>query len=203
METREVKKNKQIMSVKIRLQRHGRKKAPYYHIVVADSRAPRDGKFIENIGYYKPQSVPATIELNSDKALAWLEKGAQPSDTCRAILSYKGILYKHHLNGGVRKGALTAEQADEKFDKWMAEKSGKVDKHAESFKKAIDERAVAALAEETKVKQAREAKIAEKLKAAEDAKVAAAIAEANAGAEAETEVTAEAAPEAEAETPAE
>ncbi len=165
------------MSVKIRLQRHGRKQSPYYHIVVADSRAPRDGKFIENIGYYKPQTVPATIELDSDKALTWLEKGAQPTDTCRAILSYKGVLYKHHLNGGVRKGALTAEQAEEKFGKWTASKESKVDIHVENFKKSLSEKATAALAEETKVKQARAAKLAEKLKAAEDAKVAAIIAE--------------------------
>lgn len=161
------------MSVKIRLQRHGRKQSPYYHIVVADSRAPRDGKFIESIGYYKPQTVPATIELNSDKALSWLEKGAQPTDTCRAILSYKGVLYKHHLNGGVRKGALTAEQAEEKFTKWTETKASKVDSHAENFKKSLSEKAAAALAEETKVKQARAAKLAEKLAAAEAAKIAA------------------------------
>lgn len=161
------------MSVKIRLQRLGRKKAPYYHIVVADSRAPRDGKFIENIGYYKPQTVPATIELDADKALAWLEKGAQPSDTCRAILSYKGVLYKHHLNVGVRKGAMTAEQASEKFDKWVSVKVSKVDTHAESFKKKVSERAAAALAAEGKVKEARAVKIAEKLAAAEAAKIAA------------------------------
>jgi small subunit ribosomal protein S16 len=165
------------MSVKIRLQRHGRKQSPYYHIVVADSRAPRDGKFIENIGYYKPQTVPATIELDSDKALTWLEKGAQPTDTCRAILSYKGVLYKHHLNAGVRKGALTAEQAAEKFAKWSEEKSHKVDKHAEKFVKSVSEKAAEALVAETKVKEARAAKLAEKLKAIEDAKVAAAVAE--------------------------
>lgn len=168
-------KNK--MSVKIRLQRLGRKKAPYYHIVVADSRAPRDGKFIENIGYYKPQSVPATIELDAKKALTWLEKGAQPTDTCRAILSYKGVLYQHHLNVGVRKGAMTAEQAAEKFEKWTATKSTKVDAHAEKFKKTVSEREQAALAAEAKVKEARAAKLAEKLRAAEEAKVAAAIAE--------------------------
>lgn len=178
------------MSVKIRLQRHGRKQAPYYHIVVADSRAPRDGKFIENIGYYKPQTVPATIELDSDKALSWLEKGAQPTDTCRAILSYKGVLYKHHLNGGVRKGALTAEQAAEKFEKWTASKAEKVSAHSDRFKKSLSDKAATALAEETKVKEARAAKLAEKLAAAEAAKAAA-------------EAPAEETPAAEGETPAE
>jgi len=97
------------MPVKIRLQRHGKKAKAFYHIVVADSRAPRDGKFIENLGFYKPQTVPATIELDVDKAVKWLENGAQPTDTCRAILSYKGALMKKHLNGGVRKGVLTQE----------------------------------------------------------------------------------------------
>ena len=157
------------MSVKIRLQRQGRKKAPYYHIVVADSRAPRDGKFIENIGYYKPQTVPATIELDVDKATAWLEKGAQPTDTCRAILSYKGVLFRHHLAIGVRKGALTQEQADAKFAAWVAEKENKVVAHGERHKLTIAERRAAAMVEETKVKEARAQKLAEKLAAAEAA----------------------------------
>src|SRR6186713_1745710 len=128
------------MSVKIRLQRLGRKKAPYYHIVVADSRAPRDGKFIENIGYYKPQTVPATIELNVDKAVAWLEKGAQPTDTCRAILSYKGVLLKHHLAAGVRKGALTEDQAVEKFNKWVSDKESKVVAHKDKHQQTLSEK---------------------------------------------------------------
>jgi small subunit ribosomal protein S16 len=184
------------MSVKIRLQRHGRKQSPYYHIVVADSRAPRDGKFIENIGYYKPQTVPATIELNVEKAAEWLAKGAQPSDTCRAILSYKGVLYKHHLAGGVRKGALTQEQADAKFAQWIAEKENKVAAHGDSHKKSLSDKAAAALAAETKVKEARAQKLAEKLAAAVEAAVVAATEETPA---AETE-----APAAEAtETPAE
>ncbi|MEI6595874.1 MAG: 30S ribosomal protein S16 [Bacteroidota bacterium] len=202
------------MSVKIRLQRHGRKQAPYYHIVVADSRAPRDGKFIENIGFYKPQTVPATIELDSDKALSWLEKGAQPTDTCRAILSYKGVLYKHHLNAGVRKGALTAEQAAEKFVKWSEEKAHKVDKSAEKFIKSVSDKTAEALVAETKVKEARAVKLAEKLKAVEDAKVAAAIAEstpevvetaivADTSAEMPVEIPAETPVETPTETPAE
>jgi small subunit ribosomal protein S16 len=154
------------MSVKIRLQRHGRKQAPYYHIVVADSRAPRDGKFIENIGYYKPQSVPATIELDADKALKWLENGAQPTDTCRAILSYKGVLYKHHLMAGVRKGVLTEEAALAKFDAWMEVKKNKVMDHGDNHKKSIADKLAAKMADEAKVKEARSQKIAEKRAAA-------------------------------------
>jgi len=157
------------MSVKIRLQRHGRKQAPYYHIVVADSRAPRDGKFIENIGYYKPQTVPATIELDSDKALSWLEKGAQPTDTCRAILSYKGVLYKHHLMAGVRKGALTEEAALAKFASWIDEKQNKVSAQGDRHQQTIAEKNATNLVEEAKVKEARLQKIAAKLAAAEAA----------------------------------
>jgi len=114
------------MPVKIRLQRHGKKAAAFYHIVVADSRAPRDGKFIEKLGVYNPNTNPATIDLNSDRALTWLSNGAQPTDTTRAILSYKGILYKRHLQIGVLKGALTQEQADAKFAAWVQEKDSKI-----------------------------------------------------------------------------
>ena len=97
------------MATKIRLQRHGKKGKPFYYVVVADSRAPRDGRFIERLGSYNPNTNPATIDINFDKTLDWVNKGAQPTDTCRAILSYKGVLYKKHLEGGVKKGALTAE----------------------------------------------------------------------------------------------
>ncbi|HLG34023.1 MAG TPA: 30S ribosomal protein S16 [Bacteroidia bacterium] len=114
------------MPVKIRLKRLGKKGNPYYHIVVADSRAPRDGKLIEEIGSYDPTSNPATIVLDNDKAIAWLNKGAQPTDTARAILSYKGVLYKQHLQNGVVKGVLTAEQAEEKFSTWLADKEHKI-----------------------------------------------------------------------------
>ena len=100
------------MPTKIRLQRHGRKSYAFFHIVVADSRAPRDGKNIEKLGVYNPNTNPATIELDIDGALAWMEKGAQPTDTCRAILSYKGVLYKKHLQGGVKKGAFSQEEAN-------------------------------------------------------------------------------------------
>ncbi|NNE27006.1 MAG: 30S ribosomal protein S16 [Saprospiraceae bacterium] len=115
------------MPVKIRLARRGRKKRPYYHIVVADSRAPRDGKFIENIGFYNPMTVPASIDLDRDKAYEWISKGAQPTDTARAILKFKGVYFKKHLMRGVAKGALTEEKANEMYEAWIAEKEAKVE----------------------------------------------------------------------------
>jgi len=114
------------MPAKIRLQRHGKKGYAYYHIVVADSRAPRDGKIIERLGAYNPNTNPATIEVDRDRASDWLVKGAQPTDTARAILSYKGVLYKNHLQKGVLKGALTQEQADQKLAEWDAQKDSKI-----------------------------------------------------------------------------
>jgi len=120
------------MPVRIRLQRHGKKGYAFFHIVVADSRSPRDGKFIEKLGIYNPNTNPATIELNIDSALEWLNKGAQPTDTCRAILSYKGVLYKKHLLGGVKKGAFTAEEAEKRFQAWLAEKEAKIQKKRET-----------------------------------------------------------------------
>jgi small subunit ribosomal protein S16 len=115
------------MPVKIRLQRHGKKGKPFYWVVAADARSKRDGKYLEKIGTYNPNTNPATIDLNIDSAVQWLHNGAQPTDTARAILSYKGALLKHHLDGGVTKGALTQEQADAKLATWLDEKSGKVD----------------------------------------------------------------------------
>ncbi|MFZ4544842.1 MAG: 30S ribosomal protein S16 [Saprospiraceae bacterium] len=124
------------MAVKMRLQRHGRKKAPFYHIVIADARSPRDGKFIEKIGIYNPMTVPATIELDRDSAFTWLEKGAQPTDTVRAILRFKGVMYKKHLMRGVKKGALTTEQADEKFNLFIEDKEVKITAKVEETKAA-------------------------------------------------------------------
>ena len=115
------------MAVKIRLARHGKKGFAFYHIVAADSRAPRDGKFIEKLGTYNPNTNPATIDLDFGKALDWLQKGAQPTDTCRAILSYKGVLYKKHLLGGVAKGAFSETEAEARFNKWLGEKAGKIE----------------------------------------------------------------------------
>jgi small subunit ribosomal protein S16 len=114
------------MSVKIRLQRHGRKKAPFYHIVIADSRSPRDGRFIEKIGTYNPMTKPATIELDRDAAYKWLENGAQPTETTHAILRYKGVMLRKHLMRGVRKGAMTEEQAMEKYNAWVHAKESQI-----------------------------------------------------------------------------
>ena len=114
------------MPTKIRLQRHGKKAAAFFHIVVADGRAPRDGKFIEKIGTYNPNTNPATIDIDTDRAFEWIKTGAQPTDTCRAILSYKGIMMRYHLHRGVEKGALTQEQADAKLAKWMDEQTAKI-----------------------------------------------------------------------------
>lgn len=125
------------MAVKIRLQRKGRKKAPFYHIVVADSRSPRDGKFIKKIGTYNPMTTPAIINLDAEAAYEWLEKGAQTTDTVRAILGFKGVMYKKHLMRGVRKGALTLEQAEEKHKTWLDAKSEKVAKRIESKKEEV------------------------------------------------------------------
>ncbi len=126
------------MPVKIRLQRKGRKKRPFYHIVIADSRAPRDGRFIERIGSYNPMTKPATIEIDREKAYEWLMKGAQPTDTVRAILRFKGVLYKKHLMRGVKKGALTAEEAEAKYTAWIEDKEAKI---AARFTKSAEEKA--------------------------------------------------------------
>ena len=127
------------MAVKMRLQRKGRKKRPFYHIVVADARAPRDGRFIEKLGVYNPMTAPATIDIDRDKALDWLMKGAQPTDTVRAILGFKGVLYKKHLMRGVKKGALTTEEAEAKYKEWIDAKEAKVAARIE--KKAAEKRA--------------------------------------------------------------
>ena len=182
------------MPVKIRLQRKGRKAIPYYHIVVADSRAPRDGKNIERLGFYDPTTNPATIELDFDSALEWLQKGAQPTDTCRAILSYKGVLYRRHLDKGVLKGALTQEQADEKFKAWMQDKEEKIRKKRENILKNEEDQKKNRLNEETKVKETRAKKLAEKnaeLAAEAQAAVAEAKAEETGEEEAQAETTAD------------
>lgn len=129
------------MPVRIRLQRHGKKSRPFYHIVAADSRSPRDGKFIERIGSYNPNTNPATIDIDREKAVQWLINGAEPTLTARAILSYKGVLYMNHLRKGVLKGALTQEQADAKFEAWLNEKDSKVQAKKDKLSgKAAEER---------------------------------------------------------------
>ena len=128
------------MPVRIRLQRHGKKGKPFYWIVAADSRAKRDGRYLEKIGTYNPNTNPAAVELNLDQAVKWLENGAQPSDTARTLLSYRGAMIKHHLNGGVRKGAFSQEEADKRFTFWLEEKQAKIQAKIDSLdkNKAID-----------------------------------------------------------------
>ncbi len=124
------------MPVRIRLQRHGKKGKPFYWIVAADVRAKRDGKFLEKLGTYNPNTNPATIDLKIDNSVKWLQNGAQPSDTAKKILSYKGVLLKHHLLGGVAKGALTEEQAEEKFTAWLEEKGKSIAVKTDGLDKA-------------------------------------------------------------------
>ncbi|EKB61177.1 30S ribosomal protein S16 [Bergeyella zoohelcum] len=157
------------MSVKIRLQRHGKKGKPFFHIVVADSRAKRDGKFIEKLGTYNPITNPATIELNVDAAVQWLNNGAQPTDTARAILSYKGALYKKHLQGGVAKGAFDEAEAEKRFNAWLEEKEAKVQGKKDSLANAKAEAKKAAFEAEQKVNADRIAAKEAQLKAAEEA----------------------------------
>ncbi|HEV7232372.1 MAG TPA: 30S ribosomal protein S16 [Bacteroidia bacterium] len=150
------------MPVKIRLQRHGKKARAFFHIVIADGRAPRDGKFIEKIGTYNPTTNPATIDLNFEKAMTWLSNGAQPTDTCRAILSYKGVMYKNHLQIGVNKGAVTQEVADAKFSKWLADKDAKIQSKVEKLSGAQKDAYSKRLAAEAKANEAKAAKIVAK-----------------------------------------
>ena len=166
------------MAVKIRLQRHGKKNFAFFHIVVADSRAPRDGRYIEQIGSYNPNTNPATIVLNSERALAWLKVGAEPSLVARRILSYEGVLLRHHLDGGIAKGALTAEQADQKWNEWKAQRDSKISAKKEGLAKNAEQKAKEALAAEAKVAAAKAEALAKKreaeIKAAEEAAAAAA-----------------------------
>lgn len=190
------------MPVKIRLQRHGKKGKPFYWVVAADSRSKRDGKFLEKLGTYNPNTNPATIDLNLDSAVQWLHNGAQPTDTARAILSYKGALLKHHLDGGVRKGALTQEQADAKLAQWLDEKAGKIDAKKQGLSKADADAKAKALAAEKKVNEDRiaAAKQAEAEAAATEEEAVAAEGEEVAvaeGEEAVAEVSEETAAEAE------
>ena len=143
------------MSVKIRLQRHGKKGKPFYWIVAADARAKRDGRYLEKLGTYNPNTNPATVNLDVDGTVKWLQDGAQPTDTAKTILSYKGAMLKNHLVGGVRKGALTEEQAEEKFQAWLEEKAGKVATKEENVAKAKSEAKAKALEAEKAVNEAR------------------------------------------------
>ena len=180
------------MSVKIRLARHGKKNYAYFHIVVADARAPRDGRLIEQLGLYNPNTNPATIILNAERALAWIKVGAEPSLVCRRILSYEGVLLRHHLDGGVAKVALTLAEADKKWNDWKAQRDAKIEAKKSGLVMEAVEKRKAAKAAEAKVNEARAEAIAKK--AAElAAKQAAEAAEAAAA-----EAPAEEAPAAEA-----
>ncbi len=164
------------MPVKIRLQRHGKKGKPFYWIVAADVRAKRDGKSLEKLGTYNPNTNPATIDLDVDGAVKWLQNGAQPTDTARTILSYKGALLKNHLAGGVRKGALTEEQAEEKFNAWLEDKAKRIDAKVEGLSKADAKAKAKALEAEKEANEARIAKnapVAEVVEKAETVKEAA------------------------------
>ena len=155
------------MPVKLRLQRHGKKGKPFYWLVAADSRAKRDGRYLEKIGTYNPNTNPASVDIDINRAVNWLEKGAQPTDTARTLLSYKGAMLKHHLNGGVRKGAITQEEADKKFDIWIKEKEEKIQAKKDSLSQADKESAKKRLNAE---KEASEKRLAN-AKSKEEAKV--------------------------------
>lgn len=189
------------MATKIRLQRHGKKGYPFYHVVVADSRAKRDGRFIEKLGTYNPNTNPATIDIDFDQTLSWVSTGAEMSDTARAILSYKGVLYKNHLLKGVKKGALTEADVEKKFAAWLKDKEAKIAKKSEGLSTAAQKAEADRLAAEKAVSEARAKEIAAKNapeEVAEEAPAEEATAEA---ADAETEAPAEEKAEAPAEEP--
>ncbi|MGB0885398.1 MAG: 30S ribosomal protein S16 [Chitinophagales bacterium] len=173
------------MAVKIRLARHGRSKRPFYHIVAADSRSARNSKFIEKLGTYNPLTIPATITLDVDKAFDWIMKGAQPTDTARKILSFKGVMMKKHLQRGVSKGAMTQEEADKKFGEWVSDKESKIQVRIDAEMKKIADKYAKTHAEESEKRAAKMVAIEAKNKPAEE------------------EAPADEAPETEGEAPAE
>lgn len=191
------------MAVKIRLARKGRKKKAFYHVVVADSRAPRDGRYIEKIGSYNPITDPATIELDFEKALQWLQNGAQPTDTCKAILSYKGVLLKKHLLDGVKKGAFDMAEVEKRFNQWVSQNEAKIEAKKSKLEVAVETDKKQRIEAEKKINEKRAAEIAKKnadLIAKEEAELKAK----SAPAVIEDEAAPEASPEAEAgETPQE
>ena len=152
------------------MQRHGKKGKPFYWVVAADNRSPRDGRYLEKLGIYNPNTNPATVEINIDNCVKWLENGAQPSDTARTLLSYRGVMLKHHLNGGVRKGAFSAEEAEKKFEAWLQEKEAKIQAKVDGLSNAEAEAKAAALAAEKAVNEKRmaDAAAAEAEEAASD-----------------------------------
>ena len=161
------------MPAKIRLQRHGKKGFAFFHIVIADGRAPRDGRFIEKLGTYNPNTNPATIDLNFDRALHWLNNGAQPTDTAKAILSYKGVLFRNHLQKGVLKGAFNQEVADARFEKWVSEKDAKIASKVQKISGARQEDLRSRLAAEKATNEAKAKALVDKRMAAEASESAA------------------------------
>ncbi|PID69454.1 MAG: 30S ribosomal protein S16 [Flavobacteriales bacterium] len=157
------------MAVKIRLQRHGKKGKPFYWIVAADARVKRDGKILEKLGTYNPNTNPATIDINVDNSITWLENGAQPTHTARAILSYKGVLFKKHLAGGVKKGAFSEEEAEKRFKAWLAEKEEKIKAKAKNIEEAAAKAKADALKAEKEINEARKAAAAPQAEVVKDA----------------------------------
>jgi len=188
------------MATRIRLQRHGRKGRPIFNIVVADSRAKRDGKFIEDLGQYNPNTNPATIDLNFERALEWMMNGAEPSNTARAILSYKGVLMKKHLLEGVKKGALTAEQVEERFTKWLNDKQSLIDGKITNLSSAADKAKADRLKAEADANTKKAEAVAAKFAVVEEAPAAEEVAEVAAEEAPAAEAAAEEAPAAEAAT---
>ncbi len=190
------------MPVKLRLARHGRRRLPFYHIVATDSRAPRDGKYIERIGSYSPTTTPATIQLDFEKALSWLQKGAIPTDTVRAILSQEGVLMKKHLLEGVKKGAFDEAEANRRYDAWKKDKDLKLKAEVDKIKAAKDNVQKARLEAETKVNEDRAKEIADRLAKEEaDRKAAEEAAKAEAEAKEQAENSEEASDEIEVKEP--
>ncbi len=190
------------MAVKLRLQRFGKKNFAFFHIVVADSRAPRDGRYIEQLGTYNPNTNPATIVLDGERALSWLNVGAEPSLVVRRILSYEGVLLRKHLNKGIAKGALTQEQADQKWNAWKAQRDAKIEAKKEGLVKEASDKARAARDAEKKVNQERAEALAKKAEELAEAERKAAAEAAAAKAAEEAAKAAEEAAAAPAEAPA-
>jgi len=186
------------MATRIRLQRHGRKGRPIFTIVVADSRSKRDGKFIEDLGQYNPNTNPATIDLNFERALDWMMNGAEPSNTARAILSYKGVLMKKHLLEGVKKGALTAEQVEERFTKWLNDKQSLIDNKITNLSTSADKAKAARLKAESDANSKKAEAVAAKFAVVEEAPAAEEVAELAAEEAPAVEAVAEEAPAVEA-----
>ncbi|MCX7729429.1 MAG: 30S ribosomal protein S16 [Bacteroidia bacterium] len=162
------------MATKIRLQRHGKKDYAFFHVVVADSRAPRDGRFIEKLGYYNPNTNPATIEINFERALHWLNVGAQPTETCKRILSYKGVLLKKHLLQGVKKGAISEADAEKKFQDWLNQKLSKIESKKQKLLKESEEQKAARIKAEAEYRQQKESKKSASASASESSETSAA-----------------------------